>query len=213
MSEPHEPNASETTGEIHAPPMTEPAQPDLLAEAPDPVPVPAEAPDPVPVPSGASSSHSPAPPAGNYPPLAATPPYPGPYGAGPYGAGPYGAGPYGAGPYGAGPSGAGPYPNPNPFAPATREPWLNPAKRGMAALLAVLVAVVLLGVGFVAGAALANHRDRGLSQVERGGARYGPLDHPGAGRFRGPGGVAPTATPVPAVSPTAVSPAPSSSHS
>ena len=181
MSEPHEPNASETTGEINAPPMTGPAQPDPLAEAPEPVPVP----------SGATSSHSPAPPAGNYPPLAGTPPYPGPYGAGPYARGV----------------------GPNPFAPAPREPWLNPAKRGMAALFAVLFAVVLLGVGFVAGAALTNHRDRGLSQVERGGARYGPLDHQGAGRFRGPGGVAPTATPVPAVSPTAVSPAPSSSHS
>jgi len=173
---PHEPDASETTGEINALGTTAPAQPHSLADRPDPVPEPAVA----------GTSHAPAPPAGNYPPRAGTPPYPGPYGAGPY-------------------------PSPYPFSPTTREPWLNPAKRTMAALLAVLFAVVLLGVGFVVGAAVANHRDRGLTQIDRGGARFGPFGRPGAGHFRGPGIVAPT--PVPAVSPTSVTPAPSSSHS
>lgn len=46
-----------------------------------------------------------------------------------------------------------------PFAPQPREPWVNPAKRGALTLIAVVLALVLLGGGFAIGAVAAHHRD------------------------------------------------------
>jgi hypothetical protein len=102
------------------------------------------------------------PPVPDQPPLIDTPPAdPAPVAAQPYGAQPYGAQPYGAQPYGAQPYGA-QSAAANPFQPRGREPWINPAKRGVLAAMAAGIAVVLLAVGFGFGALLVHHHDNRL---------------------------------------------------
>jgi hypothetical protein len=61
-----------------------------------------------------------------------------------------------------------------PFAPVYKAPWINPGKRTSFVIAAVVAAVVLLGCGFVAGAAVAHHRDGNrIVRFERGG-QFGP---------------------------------------
>jgi hypothetical protein len=81
-----------------------------------------------------------------------------------------------------------------PFVPKLREPWVNPAKRGVLAAVSIAVAIVLLAGGFAIGAAVVHHRDRGVAVVRMGpGGRIGygmPAPRPRFGyRFRGPAGV------------------------
>jgi hypothetical protein len=116
-----------------------------------------------------------------------------------------------------------------PFTARVREPWLNPAKRGVFSVVAVVLALVLLGGGFVIGAAATHRHDRNQhSQPMRrfegqpgfhapqGGQRPGVA--PGNGRFRAPiaplpgnrNRPGPGQRSAPAATP---SPAPSSSHS
>jgi hypothetical protein len=68
---------------------------------------------------------------------------------------------------------------PQPFAPVLKEPWFNPAKRTTILVTSIVLAVLLLGGGFIVGAVAANHHDRG-----RGVSVYGPLVN--RGQF-GPG--------------------------
>jgi hypothetical protein len=106
-----------------------------------------------------------------------------------------------------------------PFAPRVREPWVNPAKRGVFSLVAVIVAIVLLGGGFAVGAAAVHQHDGNHSvqmrpfqggqpgfrapQNRQNGQR--PGFKPGTGRLPRPG--------IRQATPTAATPAPSSSHS
>jgi hypothetical protein len=118
-----------------------------------------------------------------------------------------------------------PYPGSyaNPFVPTVREPWINPAKRRTASWLAALLAIVLLGIGFVVGAVAAHHRDgiqhsRIEPQFGQGQGRGKQvLPGRGNGRFVRPGGGAnlpgrPGPLNRPATRPTP-SQTPSSSHS
>jgi hypothetical protein len=60
-----------------------------------------------------------------------------------------------------------------PFAPvarAPRTPWVNPARRGHVAAVAIVAAVVLGGGGILIGHAIADDDDH------RGVVRYGPVD-------------------------------------
>jgi hypothetical protein len=115
-------------------------------------------------------------------------------------------------------------PQPYPFVPKVREPWINPAKRGAFGLIAAVLAIVLLGGGFVVGAAAAHRHDRGGHSQQMRQFQGQPDGQPGVrapqgrfqpggvvpgnGRFRGPG-QRPGQT-VPTASPT---PVPSTSHS
>jgi hypothetical protein len=113
------------------------------------------------------------------------------------------------------------YPAPYPFEPRYREPWVNPAKRATLGLVAVLVAIVLLGGGFVLGAAVGHsHRGDGGRSIELRPmpGRIGGYGMPGRGvnprphfqgpRLQGPHFQGPHVVP----SPTSPRPAPSSSH-
>jgi hypothetical protein len=110
------------------------------------------------------------------PPDAARPAGPG-YPTGGYPPGGYPPGAYPPGGYPGGYPGGPAYPAASPFAPRLREPWLNPAKRGTAGLLAATVAIVLLGGGILIGVAIGDsgHGDR------IGPSRFVPFD--GRGRF------------------------------
>ena len=106
-----------------------------------------------------------------------------------------------------------PGPEPTPFAPRVREPWINPTKRRAAALLAVAAAVVLLGLGALLGAGLSGGHGREHDGYRGGvrsndgmpyrGGRHGPMG--GQWRFQRP------ALPGATVTVTAT-PSPSSSH-
>jgi hypothetical protein len=77
----------------------------------------------------------------------------------------------------------------NPFVPAYKEPWVNPAKRTKLTVAALVAALILLGGGFIAGAAIGNGHDHGRIERFGGAARVGP----GAGNngmlpARGPNG-------------------------
>jgi hypothetical protein len=105
-----------------------------------------------------------------------------------------------------------------PFVPKLREPWVNPAKRGVLAAVSIAVAIVLLAGGFVIGAAVGHHRDRGVAVVRMGPAGrigYGmPAPRPRFGyRYRGPAGVPGRILGRPAVPPRAPAPAAPSSSS
>jgi hypothetical protein len=118
------------------------------------------------------------------------------------------------------------YPPPYPFAPTYREPWINPAKRRTAGLAAAAAALVLLGAGFLAGAAAFDGhggREHRGEFMNGNGPGYGP----GMGNGRGQRGMNPNRGPigqfpgnpgqkVPPINPTALpaSPTPAaSSHS
>jgi hypothetical protein len=106
----------------------------------------------------------------------------------------------------------------NPFVPRYREPWINPAKRTSAILIAVGSAVVLLVVGLVIGLGLAGGDRHGFGpRFEMRPASGHVL--PGHGhrmwRFKHPGygpGVGPVPRQVRPSVPPAV-PVPSTSHS
>ena len=49
---------------------------------------------------------------------------------------------------------------PYPFAPVPKEPWFNPAKKTTILVTSIVLAVVLLGSGFVIGAAAVHGHDR-----------------------------------------------------
>lgn len=104
------------------------------------------------------------------------------------------------------------YPQPYPFVPRYREPWINPAKRTALALVAVGLAIVLLAGGFIVGAAVAHRHDGRHSIVVRDGfGRSGGYRVPG----QGPGGLVPRPGMhlAPRLRPPAPSaPAPTSSH-
>lgn len=104
-----------------------------------------------------------------------------------------------------------PQPYPYPFAPRVREPWINPAKRRTAGLLAAAVALVLLAAGFLAGAVAGDRHDGGRQvhlqqgQFGRQGDRLDPGFAPGDGRRygplpRGPVGGVPSASASPSTS-------------
>lgn len=108
---------------------------------------------------------------------------------------------------------------PHPFAPRVSEPWVNPAKRGLLSVVAIIAALVLLGGGIAIGAAATGdgHGPRHSVQMrpyqgqpgprlpQNRPNRQRPAGVPARGGFNGPrAGTAPTGAP---------SPAPSSSHS
>jgi hypothetical protein len=111
-------------------------------------------------------------------------------------------------------------PPPYPFTPVYREPWINPAKRRTAGLAAVAAGLVLLGAGFIAGAAAfdGNGRDhvnrpgqfmRGNDGgVGNGHGRPGIRD--GRGRFGPMPGMPGRQLPTPTTVPTTPAPAPTS---
>jgi hypothetical protein len=75
-----------------------------------------------------------------------------------------------------------------PFAPVLKEPWFNPAKRTTILVTSIVLALLLLGGGFIVGAVATHHRDHG-----RGVSVYGPLLNrgqfaPGVGQRQRPGG-------------------------
>jgi hypothetical protein len=117
-----------------------------------------------------------------------------------------------------GPMAGYPYPRPYPFAPRVREPWINPAKRGALVLVAVGLAIVLLAGGFVVGAAVAHHRDRGHSMhLRQLPGRVGGYGMPGRVPYgfiprRGMHMVPRLHPPGQGVPTTAPTPAPTSSH-
>lgn len=74
-----------------------------------------------------------------------------------------------------------------PFAPVSKEPWFNPAKRTSIVVAAVIAALILLGGGFAIGAVTTHHRgDRGPRI-----SFYGPGVGPGLGQRVFPNGVRP----------------------
>ena len=107
-----------------------------------------------------------------------------------------------------GPGFAEPYAHPfAPVARAPRAPWVNPARRGHLAALALVGALLFGGGGVLLGHAMSNHGDRhGVMRFERGpgpgehGLRRGQLPRyaPGPQR-RGPQG---SGAPVPRPTPT-----------
>lgn len=121
------------------------------------------------------------------------------------------------------PSSAAPTPPPtSPFVPRYREPWVNPAKKTTAIVIAAASAVVLLALGFLLGLGAGGGRhERGFPRpgvhavmVHPGmfgapGYRY---RHPGFRRFRGVPGHRPGPLP-PGTTPTRPGPVPSTSHS
>lgn len=104
-----------------------------------------------------------------------------------------------------------------PFAPVVKEPWVNPAKRTAVLVTSVVLALLLLGGGFVLGAASTHHRDErgfgpfGPQNAQRLGPGYGlqlPPGAPGAGfghkhrHALGTPGTLPSGPPSPAATPT-----------
>lgn len=60
------------------------------------------------------------------------------------------------------------------FPPVVRTPWINPAKRGAVAAVAVAAALVIGGGGLVTGFALGNHHAR-VSSVQMRRTPFGPF--------------------------------------
>jgi hypothetical protein len=98
---------------------------------------------------------------------------------------PPGPPPFGPPPFGPPPSGPPPGYGPPPFAyGAWKEPWIVPRRRGAVVLIAIVAAIVLLGAGMLAGAALRGGvGDRGHHPAQRF-ERNGPARFPGrVGQF------------------------------
>jgi hypothetical protein len=108
------------------------------------------------------------------------------------------------------PPGQPPYGAPPAFAPQPRyrEPWINPAKRGAAAVIAVAVALALLGTGAVFGFAAGRHSGS-VSRVRQMPGRFPGFGQ--GGRFGGygpgyPGRMGPHPFPTPSGVPAPATP-------
>jgi hypothetical protein len=77
------------------------------------------------------------------------------------------------------------YPAAYPFAPRVREPWINPAKRATAAIVAGVTAIVLLGAGIAIGAAAVGDGHQGRDGMTRSGNGPGGYGQQVRGRGQG----------------------------
>jgi hypothetical protein len=77
------------------------------------------------------------------------------------------------------------YPAGYPFAPRVREPWINPAKRATAAIVAGVTAIVLLGAGIAIGAAAVGDGHQGRDGMTRSGNGPGGYGQQVRGRGQG----------------------------
>ena len=76
------------------------------------------------------------------------------------------------------PAPAGPPPPYAYFQPVVRTPWINPAKRGAVALVAMAAAFVIGGGGLITGLAIGTHHAR-VTGVQLRGGPFGPGMGPG----------------------------------